>query len=118
VHVHDIFLPRDYPKQWVAGMRRFWTEQHLLHAFLLFNDAIEVLWSGNLMYARHLPELRAHLPRLPGLTDRRTTRRPASGCAGSDTPDAQTGRMCENDGAARCSSRRLRMTRRVVPRRD
>jgi predicted O-methyltransferase YrrM len=70
VHIHDIFLPREYPKQWVAGMRRFWTEQYLLHAFLLFNDAFKVLWCGNLMYERHLPALRTHLPRLPGFTER------------------------------------------------
>jgi hypothetical protein len=70
VHIHDIFLPHDYPKHWVAGLRRFWTEQYLLHAFLLFNDGFEVLLSANLMYERHLPELRRLVPRIEGFSDR------------------------------------------------
>jgi Methyltransferase domain len=43
VHVHDIFLPNDYPRPWVVDLRRAYAEQYLLHAFLLFNDAFEVL---------------------------------------------------------------------------
>ena len=27
VHIHDIFLPFDYPQVWVIERRRFWTEQ-------------------------------------------------------------------------------------------
>ena len=43
VHVHDIFLPNDYPRPWVVDLRRAYAEQYLLHAFLLFNDSFEVL---------------------------------------------------------------------------
>jgi hypothetical protein len=43
VHVHDIFIPFDYPEVWLQR-RFFWNEQYLLHAFLLHNDAYEVLW--------------------------------------------------------------------------
>jgi len=43
VHFHDIFLPREYPREWVLGMNRYWTEQYLLQSFLAFNDAFEVL---------------------------------------------------------------------------
>jgi hypothetical protein len=43
VHVHDIFLPNDYPRLWVLDLRRAYAEQYLLHAFLLFNGAFEVL---------------------------------------------------------------------------
>jgi len=43
VHIHDIFLPYDYPKDWVLKERRFWSEQYLLHAFLLFNDSFEIV---------------------------------------------------------------------------
>lgn len=32
VHVHDIFLPCEYPKEWVLNLRRFWNEQYLLQA--------------------------------------------------------------------------------------
>jgi hypothetical protein len=43
VHVHDIFLPYDYPRPWVFELRKAYAEQYLLHAFLAFNDAFEVL---------------------------------------------------------------------------
>lgn len=43
VHVHDIFLPREYPRDWILNMNRYWTEQYLLQSFLAFNNAFEVL---------------------------------------------------------------------------
>ncbi len=42
VHVHDIFLPREYPKRWVKTWHRFWNEQYMLQAFLAFNSAFEI----------------------------------------------------------------------------
>lgn len=53
VHIHDIFLPRDYPKEWVLKEHRFWNEQYLLQAFLAFNSDFEVLWAGQYMHMRH-----------------------------------------------------------------
>jgi SAM-dependent methyltransferase len=58
VHIHDIFLPREYPRQWVVDEQRFWTEQYLLQAFLAFNAGYEVLWAGSYMHLRHSDELR------------------------------------------------------------
>ena len=43
VHLHDIFLPYEYPKQWLEDYGLYWTEQYLVHAFLLFNSGFEVL---------------------------------------------------------------------------
>ena len=34
VHVHDIFLPFEYRRDWVLDELRFWSEQYLLQAFL------------------------------------------------------------------------------------
>jgi predicted O-methyltransferase YrrM len=53
VHVHDIFLPSEYPRPWVLEGHRFWTEQYLLQAFLAFNDSFEVLWAGSFMHLDH-----------------------------------------------------------------
>jgi predicted O-methyltransferase YrrM len=53
VHVHDIFLPAEYPRTWVMDQFRFWTEQYLLQAFLAFNDTFEVLWAGSYMHLTH-----------------------------------------------------------------
>ena len=53
VHIHDIFLPYDYPKKWVLHDHFFWNEQYLLQAFLSYNDHFEILWSGSFMHAYH-----------------------------------------------------------------
>lgn len=34
VHFHDIFLPYDYPTQWLNESRFFWNEQYMLAAYL------------------------------------------------------------------------------------
>lgn len=57
VHVHDIFLPAEYPREWVMQEHRFWTEQYLLQAFLAFNREFEVLWAGSHMHLTHPSEL-------------------------------------------------------------
>src|SRR3989440_1316782 len=44
VHVHDIFLPYDYPQEWLKG-RFFWNEQYVLHALLIHSNSFEVMWS-------------------------------------------------------------------------
>ena len=53
VHAHDIFLPAEYPKEWILREHRFWTEQYLLQAFLAFNDSYELLWTGSYMHLNH-----------------------------------------------------------------
>ena len=42
VHIHDIFLPWDYPQEWVFSGRA-WNEQYLVRAFLAFNSAFRIL---------------------------------------------------------------------------
>jgi hypothetical protein len=42
VHFHDIFLPFEYPREWVIDLRRAWAEQYLLQAFLAFNPVFQV----------------------------------------------------------------------------
>jgi hypothetical protein len=58
VQVHDIFLPDDYPREWLLESRLFWNEQYLLQAFLTFNDRFEVIWAGRAMAAQHPDDLR------------------------------------------------------------
>lgn len=53
VHVHDIFLPAEYPRAWVLEQHKFWNEQYLLQAFLSFNSAYKVLWGGSFMHLEH-----------------------------------------------------------------
>lgn len=57
VHIHDIFLPAEYPREWVFKHQRFWNEQYLLQAFLTFNDTFEVLFGGSFMHLQHADRL-------------------------------------------------------------
>ncbi|HEY0367552.1 MAG TPA: class I SAM-dependent methyltransferase [Pyrinomonadaceae bacterium] len=43
VHVHDIFLPHDYPAEWLIDRRLALNEQYLLEAFLSFNQQFQVI---------------------------------------------------------------------------
>jgi len=67
VHVHDIFLPFDYRRDWVKDKFRFWTEQYLLQAFLTFNSEFEVLMANHYLRHRYLEDLKAAFPNLENL---------------------------------------------------
>jgi hypothetical protein len=64
VHVHDVFTPRDYPRQWVIEERRLWNEQYLLEAFLAFNSAFEVIAAVNWLSHHHRDKLGEAAPML------------------------------------------------------
>ncbi len=57
IHIHDIFLPSQYPKEWVLNLFRFYTEQYLLHALLIFNNNFDILWAGRYMHLNHFNKL-------------------------------------------------------------
>ena len=59
VHVHDIFFPFNYPRDWVMEEFRFWTEQYLLQAFLSFNSEFEVLMANGYLAYRYMEDLKA-----------------------------------------------------------
>jgi hypothetical protein len=65
VHVHDIFLPFDYRRDWVMDEFRFWTEQYLLQAFLSFNSECEVLMANSYLAHRYMKELKATFANSP-----------------------------------------------------
>jgi hypothetical protein len=64
VHVHDIFLPFEYRRDWVLDEFRFWTEQYILQAFLTFNSEFEVLLANSYLNHYHQQELKAAFPGL------------------------------------------------------
>lgn len=58
VHIHDIFLPAEYPKKWVMQWHRFWNEQYMLQAFLAFNSAFRVVMANHWMHLERPDALR------------------------------------------------------------
>ncbi len=83
VHVHDIFLPYEYPRVFAERSGLHWAEQYLLQAFLAGNRDYEVLAA----------DIRA-LPR-PAGGDGAACAHVAPGCAAServlDPPDLRLG---------------------------
>lgn len=65
VHVHDIFLPFEYRRDWVMDEFRFWTEQYLLQAFLTFNSEFEILLANSYLAYRYMEHLKATFPKSP-----------------------------------------------------
>ena len=62
VHLHDIFSPKNYPKEWLQDMVRFWNEQYLLEAFLTHNKSWEVLAALNYLHNHHYECLESVAP--------------------------------------------------------
>jgi hypothetical protein len=62
VHIHDIYLPWEYPRDWIERFRYYWAEQYLLHAFLVFNDQYEVIFSSWGAVHEHGDELARLIP--------------------------------------------------------
>jgi len=65
VHVHDIFLPFEYRRDWVLDEFRFWNEQYLLQAFLTFNSEFEVLLANSYLNHYYQKDLKAAFRNLP-----------------------------------------------------
>ena len=65
VHLHDIFLPHDYPQSWAVDQNRSWNEQYLVQALLMYTTGFRVEFGC--AYAFHtFPELVAKALAHPG----------------------------------------------------
>jgi Methyltransferase domain len=49
IHVHDVFSPRDYLKEWLVDQHIQWNEQYLLEAFLSFNSEFRIIGAVNML---------------------------------------------------------------------
>jgi len=47
VHIHDIFLPFEYPRQWIIENKWTLNEQYLVQAMLQDSERFEVIWPGH-----------------------------------------------------------------------
>ena len=74
VHIHDVFLPRDYPMKWTLTLRWVFAEQYLLQAFLCFNKAFEIVWASSAMALRHADKLERTFPHWQGSYSRMPAR--------------------------------------------
>jgi hypothetical protein len=61
VHLHDVFYPFEYPREWIYEGRA-WTEAYLLRAFLTFNQAFEIVFFNTFLEHFHREEFSRHMP--------------------------------------------------------
>jgi predicted O-methyltransferase YrrM len=59
VHIHDIFSPKDYLKEWIVDNVCFWNEQYLLEAFLTCNRDWKIIGALNYLFHNHYQALKA-----------------------------------------------------------
>lgn len=62
IHIHDIFMPDEYPREWLLESATFYNEQYLLQAFLCHNDRFQIEWMSHYMGTRHRDRLRDAFP--------------------------------------------------------
>ena len=65
VHIHDIFLPYEYPYEWVTELGYDWAELHVVQVMLTMSDHWEVLWPGYYLQ-RTMPDFNAHFTDVRG----------------------------------------------------
>lgn len=58
IHIHDVFLPYEYPRFWVMAEKRNWPEQYFIQALLQGSAHYEVLWAGH-YHQRNLPDFKS-----------------------------------------------------------
>lgn len=61
VHLHDIFYPFEYPKEWVMGGRS-WNEIYVLRAFLQFNTAFSISMMNTYLQHFHRERFALRMP--------------------------------------------------------
>jgi hypothetical protein len=53
IHIHDIFFPEDYPKNWVIDEGRGWNEQYVVRALLMYSSTFEVMFGSYNAYLKY-----------------------------------------------------------------
>lgn len=64
IHIHDMFFPHDYPKDWVLAENRSWNEEYLVRALLMYSTAFRVRFGCNYAFWR-FPKLVGEALALP-----------------------------------------------------
>ena len=61
VHVHDVFYPFEYPREWVY-QGRGWNEAYLTRAFLQYNSAFTIQLFNSFLERFHVALLEREMP--------------------------------------------------------
>ena len=67
VHIHDICLPYEYPKNWSEDVLCYWNEQYVLAALLANSTKYEILVGVYYVQRNDLEALQRFVPEIPGI---------------------------------------------------
>jgi predicted O-methyltransferase YrrM len=67
IHIHDIFLPAEYPKDWVIDENRSWNEQYVVRALLMYSTRFRVVFGASYAYFHHREAITRALGLAPGV---------------------------------------------------
>ncbi len=62
VHIHDVFYPFEYPKEWVLGQGRSWNEDYILRSFLTFNSKFKIILFSTYLHRYHQDWFQKNMP--------------------------------------------------------
>jgi hypothetical protein len=62
IHIHDIFYPFEYPQEWLFEHRLNWNEIYMVHNFLLFNNAFEIIFFPDYIQQKMKDQYASRMP--------------------------------------------------------
>ena len=61
IHLHDVFYPFEYPKEWVLKQKAY-NEIYLIRAFLMYNDSFEIVIFPNYLMQKNEDWFKQNMP--------------------------------------------------------
>jgi predicted O-methyltransferase YrrM len=61
IHIHDIFFPFEYPKEWVLQQKAY-NEVYLIRSFLMYNDSFEIIIFPNYLMNKKEQWFKENMP--------------------------------------------------------
>lgn len=62
IHIHDIFYPFEYPREWVIDQNRGWNEAYVIRAFLMYNKEFKIMAFTSFLEFHYREILQDHFP--------------------------------------------------------
>jgi len=63
IHIHDIFMPNDYPSKWIYEYDQYWTELYLVMALLMYNSEFKIRIAAQYLSQKYRERLNKLFPR-------------------------------------------------------
>ena len=62
IHIHDIFISKDYPEKWIIKENKFWNEQYLVEALIANSERYEIYLALNYLKNNSYKKLKKVCP--------------------------------------------------------